>query len=315
MNKTLIVIDKENTNNTIELLEVARSIYVNQPYETYAIGDQETLAIINGYFNHAFIGSTEVMTHPDVRNLVEIIDKLHKMYRFSSLLIPATPMGRMLAPRLAMRLHVGLVADVTGVEHDQGEIHLVRPAFSGKIMACISNLGLSPLMLTVRQNVFSYSSKNKVQTRIIDIESEVIHGQSIKRIKSEIKPFSQDIRDSKVLISGGGGVKKSFDKLEALAEALDGQVSASRSIVDSGVASRNIQVGQSGKTVSPKLYIALGIYGALQHIEGLKNVNHIIAVNKNKDAPICSLSDIVVEGDAVEFIEKLLKKIDDQNES
>jgi len=112
------------------------------------------------------------------------------------------------------------------------------------------------------------------------------------------------------LISGGGGVLEHFDRLQDLSEAMHAQVSASRRLVDSGVASRRIQVGQSGKTVSPRLYIALGIDGSLQHMEGLKNVEHLIAVNTNKDAPICSLADVVIAGDAVEFIDRLLERIE-----
>jgi len=113
-----------------------------------------------------------------------------------------------------------------------------------------------------------------------------------------------------VLVSGGGGVIGQFHHLERLACKLGGQVSASRKIVDHGIAPRSIQVGQSGKRVSPKLYIALGINGAVQHVEGLKQVGSIISVNLDRNAPICSLSDIVVEGDAVTFIEKLVKMID-----
>jgi electron transfer flavoprotein alpha subunit len=97
--------------------------------------------------------------------------------------------------------------------------------------------------------------------------------------------------------------------LAPLAEALGGETAASRKLVDLGVTGRNIQVGQSGKTVSPKLYFALGIHGSLQHMEGLKNVDHIISVNTNRDAPICSVSDIVVEGDASSFIDKLLTRM------
>jgi len=316
MSRVLIVIDSENTKNAIELLEVARCIYLEQPYETYAIADGDTSNIVIGNFHHVFKSVDDLIKRPDVRDLVDVIAELQSAYHFSSILVPATQMGRMLAPRLAMRLHVGLVADVTGVEHStDGEIHLVRPAFSGKIMACISNYGKTPLMMTVRQNVFTYEPQKKLQTDVIEIKSSSKPRRSVNLIHTTAKPASHDIRDSKVLVSGGGGIKRDFNKLEALANALDGQVSASRSIVDSGVATRNVQVGQSGKTVSPKLYIALGIYGALQHIEGLKNVHHIISVNTNKEAPICSLSDIVVEGDAVEFIEKLLKKINDPTES
>lgn len=109
----------------------------------------------------------------------------------------------------------------------------------------------------------------------------------------------------------GGGTARSFHKLESLADVLDGQVSASRKIIDKGIVSRSVQVGQSGKTVRPKLYMALGISGAIQHVEGLKNVENIIAVNTNRSAPICSLSDIVVEGDASEFIDKMVQRIRD----
>jgi electron transfer flavoprotein alpha subunit len=118
-----------------------------------------------------------------------------------------------------------------------------------------------------------------------------------------------DIRDAEILISGGGGVLGSFAELEKLASAMGGRVAASRRAVDVGVAARTIQVGQSGRTVSPTLYMALGIDGAGQHIEGLRNIESIISVNTNRHAPICSISDIVVEGDASEFIERLCRRI------
>nr|MDA3941003.1 FAD-binding protein [Spirochaetia bacterium] len=112
-----------------------------------------------------------------------------------------------------------------------------------------------------------------------------------------------------VLISGGGGITGGIPQLYSLAEELNGKVSASRRIVDQGLAPRNIQVGHSGKTVSPRLYMALGINGAMQHVEGLRNVESIISVNTARNAPICSLSDIVVEGDAREFVESLTTRI------
>ena len=103
---------------------------------------------------------------------------------------------------------------------------------------------------------------------------------------------------------------KDFDSIDGLAERLGGMKAASRRVVDSGKCDRSIQVGQSGKIVHPKLYIALGIYGALQHVAGLNRVEHIIAVNTNKNAPMCSLADVVVEGDAKTFVDKLIEKID-----
>ena len=117
-----------------------------------------------------------------------------------------------------------------------------------------------------------------------------------------------DIRESRVLVSGGRGIKDAFGKLRPLARALNASVAASRGLVDSGIAPRRIQVGQSGKKVGCELYIAVGISGSYQHIVGLKNVKYLIAVNKNKNAPICSLADIVIEGDAADFAEKLAER-------
>lgn len=309
MEKCLIFVDSDHAKNAIELLEVARQMFDQTSYETYALCINEVPESAIGAFDHVIRVSDENVKCYDAKIIAGIIEELHEIHDFSAILIPATQVGRMLAPRLATRLHVGLVADVTAIEHAEGELRMVRPAFSGKIMACISNLGKKPIMMSVRQNVFSYHQNSNKATKIEPFNPKCDLTSKIKWVKTLEKPKSKDIRDSEILVSGGGGTKKGFHRLTELAEALGGEVSASRHIVDSGIAPRSIQVGQSGKTVSPKLYIALGIYGSLQHVEGLKNVSHIISVNTNKDAPICSLSDIVVEGDAIEFVEKLVDKI------
>ena len=124
-----------------------------------------------------------------------------------------------------------------------------------------------------------------------------------------------DIRESRILVSGGGGVAGSFGKLQPLARALNAKVSSSRRLVDGGVAPRRIQVGQSGKRVSCDLYIAIGIYGAFQHVVGINKVKHLIVVNTDSLAPICSLADIVVQDDAIDFIEKLTARIDSAADS
>ena len=126
------------------------------------------------------------------------------------------------------------------------------------------------------------------------------------------KPQRKDIRESEVLVSGGGGALDDFELLQELADRLHGAVSASRMAVDSGRADRVIQVGQSGRFVRPKLYIAEGIYGAIQHVAGMKQAEHVIAVNTDPLAPICSLADIVVEADAADFTRKLIRRIDQE---
>jgi electron transfer flavoprotein alpha subunit len=309
MKKSLIFLDHENIQNSIDLLAVIDLMYGKGNSITYAACLNHQGSEAMGLVDHIVNIQDDRIENHDLINLTNGLEELHRIYAFDSILIPATHTGRMLAPRLSMRLHVGLVADVTAIEHHNGNLEMVRPAFSGKIMAGIINRGRLPVMMSVRQNVFNYNSAETKETSRIVFLPTNIQPSTIQLLESKEKERSLDIRDSEILISGGGGVQDNFHCLDLLANELDAQVSASRRIVDSGLASRRIQVGQSGKTVSPRLYIALGIYGSLQHIEGLNNVENIISVNIDKDAPICSLSDIVVVGDAVEFIDQLVEKI------
>jgi len=262
----------------------------------------DDLTEIAGEFDYIVRVHDERIQPYDAENVSHIITEIHRAYDFDIILLPATYNGRAIAPRTAMQLKTGLTADVT----DVGEGHLIRPAFDGKLLAGVANKeGIRPLMATIRPNVFKYTSGRGKNAELIDHCFAGFRQSRITFIESRAKPPSKDIRESRVLVSGGGGAAADFGKLDALAKALNGQVSAGRKLVDAGIADRAIQVGQSGKTVSPSLYIAIGIYGALQHVAGLKNARHIIAVNTDKYAPICSMADIVVEGDAVEFIEKL----------
>jgi electron transfer flavoprotein alpha subunit len=309
MNRSLIYFDEEDFQNSIDLLEVVNQIYKDNEYETYAICFNHNDAVIDGKFDYLITIENQEIKNYDVQNITNCIEELHHIYDFDSILIPATYLGRMLAPRLSMRLKVGLVADVTAIEHNNGQVEMVRPAFSGKIFAGIVNMNCKTIMMSVRPNVFVYATDYLKKTEKIHFKPTNVESSKIRLLETIEKEEVKDIRESEVLVSGGGGVIADFEHLYLLAHELSGMVSASRSIVDSGIATRNIQVGQSGKTVSPKLYIALGIYGSLQHIEGLKNVENIISVNINKDAPICSLADIVVEGDAIEFIDMLVEKI------
>lgn len=309
MNRSLIYFDEEDFQNSIDLLEVVNQIYKDSEYETYAVCFNCNPGAVYGQFDYLIAAQDEKIKNYDIVNITNCIEELQNIYDFDSILIPATYLGRMLAPRLAMRLRVGLVADVTAIEHNSGSVEMVRPAFSGKVLAGIINKNCKPIMMSVRPNVFVNTLSSSKKTQTICFRPASIEPSKIRLLETREKEKAKDIRESEILVSGGGGVVENFEHLYLLANELNAMVSASRKLVDSGIASRSIQVGQSGKTVSPKLYIALGIYGSLQHIEGLKNVENIISVNVNKDAPICSLSDIVVEGDAIEFIDKLIEKI------
>ncbi len=309
MKKCLIYLDSTQLQNSIDLLEVSRQIFEGQDVETYGVVINHTNTEDYSYFDKIISVVHKDIVDYDVVAISQVMFELQNQFRFQCLLIPATPFGRMLAPRVAMALGVGLVADVTSIKVEGDQLEMIRPAFSGRLLACIKATSDEPVMMSVRQGVFSYEDSMKKNTEIIVYKPDVILNGGIQVLKVRPKNISYDIRESEVLISGGGGITKDFHKLDILAKLLGGQVSASRKIVDKGLAPRSIQVGQSGKTVSPNLYIALGIFGAIQHVEGLKNIDTIIAVNKNRNAPICSLSDIVVEGDAAEFIDLLSKKI------
>lgn len=308
--RTLIFQDSEQIERTVDLLSAAEKMYAEAPFEAYALVIDGPSKPLSGFFKKVIHVDRAVVAPHDQLGICEIMAELQKECQFDSILVPATPFGRMIAPRLAKRLHTGIVADVTDIRRQDGRVEIIRPAYSGRLMAAIVTRGSGPVMMSVRPGVFKYSGRGGVNTEASEYTSPVEARSSMKPLATKEKQISYDIRESDVLISGGGGVLRSFSGLQRLADALQGRVSASRKIVDRGIAPRSIQVGQSGRSVSPRLYIALGINGAIQHVEGMKNIESIISVNTNRNAPICSLSDIVVEGDGMEFVDKLTERIE-----
>ncbi len=309
MKKCLIFLEKQYEKFSVDLLKTAEEMYGNS-FLSYAVSFGAQFDVAAGKVDEIITVSDEKIQDFDVRGMADVIEKLQQQYEFDSILILATHFGRMLAPTLAMRLRTGLVADVTKIGHYGDKIEMIRPAFSGKILAGIINTGNSPIMMSVRPGVFLYEEEPDKSTIVHSFEVTFTKSSTMKRISRKEKPITKDIRESDVLIAGGGGILRDFDLIDGLAKQLNGMKAASRRVVDSGKADRSIQVGQSGKIVHPKLYIALGIYGALQHVAGLNRVEHIIAVNTNKNAPMCSLADITVEGDARTFVMNLMERID-----
>lgn len=309
MKKCLIFLEEQYESFSVDLLKVAEEMYGASFVSTAVSVSADTEAAV-GRFDEIIEVKDERVRSFDVRSIVDVMEELQKKNTYDSILISATHFGRMLAPRLAMRLKAGLVADVTQINRIDDRVEMVRPAFSGKIMAGIINVGKEPTMMSVRPGVFTYDGEANKDTKKITYTPEQVSVSGIRLVEQAAKPEITDIRESEVLVSGGGGILYDFDMLDELAVRLGGMKSASRKVVDSGKADRSIQVGQSGKVVHPKLYMAIGIYGALQHVAGLHKVKHLIAVNINRQAPICSLADIVVEGDAREFVQNLIEKID-----
>ena len=231
-------------------------------------------------------------------------------------LYPATSFGRSLAPRVAAALKTGLTADCTGlaIDKETGLLMQIRPAFGGNVMATIICPQRRPQMATVRPRVFrkslpSQTAEGSVIVRKVEVDEALFLSRILEvtdRLSSEIR-----IEDASVVVAGGAGCqsKEAFALVRQLADALGGVVGASRAAVDLGYAPPSAQVGQTGKVIAPKLYIACGISGAIQHLVGMENADLIAAVNKDPDAPIFQAADICLVGDLGEILPALTEAV------
>ena len=229
----------------------------------------------------------------------------------------ATNNGRDLAPRLAAVVDTGLTADCTQLDVDEetSKLLMTRPAFGGNLMATIICPEHNPQMATVRPGVFTAEEANPGLTGdIITVETYVKPEQVIVKVVEEIKEKASDvdITEATVLVSGGRGLGSSegFKLLQQLADVLDGTLAASRAAVDEGWIGHDHQVGQTGKTVQPDLYIAVGISGAIQHLAGMSNARTIIAINKDPEAAIFKSAHYGIVGDYKEVIPAMIKAIE-----
>ena len=259
---------------------------------------------------HKLLGS---YTTDSFTNVISAIISKEKPSVF---LFGATPHGRELAPRIAARLHLGLTADCTGLEiNDNGELIQTRPAFGGNIMASIISPYTRPQMATVRPNVFSFGDPdNSRRGEIVDfkvvlspaaIRTKVV---AIERLRDEREV---SIEDADIIVSAGRGCQKkeNLKLIQELADALGGVTAGSRAIVELDWIPHTKQVGQSGLTVGPQLYIAIGISGAIQHLVGMSSAKTIIAINKDQDAPIFKVSDLGIVGNAMEILPVLIREL------
>lgn len=245
----------------------------------------------------------------------QAITQITKEYKPSAILIGATTIGRDLGPRLSARLVTGLTADCTSLEvSDNRDLLMTRPAFGGNVMATIVCQDHRPQMSTVRPGVMKASDRDdsrKGEIVMLDVafDKEKFRVKILETVKEEKELI--DITEANVLISGGRGVgnQEGFDKLVELAKVLNAEVSASRAMVDSGLISHDRQVGQTGKTVRPDLYFAMGISGAIQHLAGMEESELIIAINKDKDAPIFQVADLGIVGDVKAIVPLLTERL------
>ena len=241
---------------------------------------------------------------------------LVEKYKPEIILAGATHMGRSFIARVAVQVHTGLTADCTALDIDPetGNLLQTRPAFGGNIMATILTPNHRPQIATVRHKVMIPSIKNTSKKGELIFEqvdlSNVICKTSFQSTKKDTSN-KVNLADANLVVSGGRGMKepKNFALLHELADALDGAVGASRAAVDAEWIPYPHQVGQTGKTVNPKIYIACGISGAIQHLAGMQSSDYIIALNKDRDAPIFKVADLGIVCDLFEVIPLLVKRI------
>lgn len=257
------------------------------------------------------------MTEPYVYTMHKIITEKKP----EVVIYGATAIGRDMAPRVSARVHTGLTADCTGlaIEPDGDDpeklnLMMTRPAFGGNLMATIACPNNRPQMATVRPGVMQkakYSEQNPVNIEEYKIEVP----KKCKNVEiidvTKIVQQRMNIEDAKVLVSGGRGMKgpENYPMLEELADLLGGTISASRAAVDAGWVPKDRQVGQTGKTVRPNLYIACGISGAIQHLAGMEESDFIIAINKDESAPIFEVADVGVVGDIFKVVPLLIEEL------
>ncbi len=263
------------------------------------------------------------MTEPYAHALSAVIEE----YKPEIMLVGATAIGRDLGPTVSARVKTGLTADCTqleigdfplvaipGREQKHNQLLMTRPAFGGNTIATIACPDNRPQMATVRAGVMQKNDPDpNKKAEVIEFNPGFEKNNKYVEIMDVVKAVSdvEDIMDAKILVSGGRGVgsAENFKVLQDLADAIGGTVSCSRAVVDNGWMPKELQVGQTGKTVRPQVYFAIGISGAIQHVAGMEESDLIIAINKDEDAPIFDVADYGIVGDLNKIVPQLTEAI------
>ena len=324
MSKNVFVIaeqrDGELQKVSTELIGKARELADDLGQEVYAILLGENVKAKADVLIHHGADKVIVVDHPLLKEYVtepyaKSIYTIVQRYEPEIVLFGATSIGRDLAPRLAARIHTGLTADCTSLEIDAETrlLRMTRPAFGGNLMATIVCQDFRPQMATVRPGVMTpmdndNDRKGEVIMEDVGLTDADMNVKIIEVAKEEKKKL--DITEARILVSGGRGLggPEGFDLLAELAEAMEGEISSSRASVDAGWIEKARQVGQTGKTVRPDIYFALGISGAIQHLAGMEESGLIIAINKSDAAPIFDVADLGIVGDLNKVLPKLIEQ-------
>ena len=304
---------------TLELLgkgqELAESLNVKLSAILLTDKDNFSKDLISYGADKVYLLGNPLLKNYDTGLYTKAIAEAIKKYAPQIIIYGATHIGRDLAPRIARRIETGLTADCTGLDiTEKGELLQTRPAFGGNLMAQILCKKM-PQMSTVRPGVMQIQPQDKNRKgEIIKLETKLSESDLKVKLKESVKSAKKviNLEEAEIIVSGGRGLdsKENFHKLiPALANALNAEIGSSRAAVDSGWIEKPHQVGQTGKTVRPKVYIACGISGAIQHRAGMQTSDLIIAINKDASAPIFKIADYGFVADINEFIPALIQEL------
>lgn len=307
-----------------ELLGVGKKLADKRQVQLCAIllGDEKVRAQADKLIHYGadkvyIVVAPELKTYQD-EPYARILTKMVNLHKPEIVLTGATAIGRSLIPRAAVELETGLTADCTALEIDTetGLLLQTRPAFGGNIMATILCKNHRPQMATVRHKVMKEAiPDSNLRGEIIEVSPDKEDLSTRTKVLSFVKEIEEtvNITEADIIVTGGRGIKgpENFKLIEQLAKVLNGAVGSSRACVDAGWIPYSHQVGQTGKTVQPKLYIACGVSGAVQHLVGMQSSETIVAINKDPHAPIFQVADYGIVGDIFEIIPELIKAFEE----
>ena len=305
------------TDGTFEAISAGRSIakQLNTGVALLVLGNG--LSALSNTPSHSSADTVYLFDNPLLAQYtsdayIRCLEPFIKQQKPSILFIPPTCLGRDLAPKLAARLKTAYISDVSGIEISNSGILLSRPVYGGRLLSTVTCTGEKPWIITLRPRAFE---KGDADSKNAKIESPAVN-LSPEHIRTVIKGIEQTqkglgLTEADIIISGGRGMKgpENFKMLENLAKILGGVVGASGAAVDAGWMPHSAQVGQTGKVVSPKLYIACGISGAPQHLAGMSTSKCIVAINKDPEAPIFQWADYGIVGDLFEVVPMLIEEL------
>ena len=316
MTKILVYIEQRNGQIKKASLEAARvasdvALKISGTAEAVAIGNEIASLETLGNFGISKVNhlKSDALENYSSSAYTDALVKFASANGADIIFFSATAMGKDLAPRIAAKLDAGIAVDCVALNVEAVEILATRPIYAGKALMDVK-INSAKKIFALRPNVFSAGAPSDLKAEV-SVESVDAPNLNVKIVEMKKAAGKLDVAEADIIVSGGRGMKgpEHFGMVEELADVLGAATGASRAVVDAGWRPHAEQVGQTGKTVSPTLYIALGISGAIQHLAGMRSSKYIVAVNKDKDAPIFQIADYGIVGDIFEVVPKLIEEV------